>query len=88
MQDPKLPRPPASSCMRTVLRLMTRKWAATAPASLLKPTRYATREQLLALPQETFTVTGDPNFAGPAEISGVALEELIQYLGAAPGSDW
>ena len=49
--------------------------------------RYATREQLLALPQKTFTVTGDPNFAGPTQISGVALEELIHFLGAAPDSD-
>ena len=50
-------------------------------------TRYVTRDQLLALPQETYTVTGDPNFAGPTQISGVALEELFHYLGAAPDSD-
>jgi mono/diheme cytochrome c family protein len=49
--------------------------------------RYVTREQLLALPQETFTVTGDPNFAGPTQVSGVALEKLIHFLGAAPDSD-
>jgi mono/diheme cytochrome c family protein len=50
-------------------------------------TRYVTRDQLLALPQETYTVTGDPNFAGPTRISGVALEKLIRFLGAAPNSD-
>jgi mono/diheme cytochrome c family protein len=50
-------------------------------------TRYVTRDQLLALPQQTYTVSGDPNFAGPTQISGVALEELLRYLGATPNSD-
>ncbi len=50
-------------------------------------TRYITRNELLALPQDTYTVTGDPNFAGPTRISGVLLEELIRRLGAAKGSD-
>jgi mono/diheme cytochrome c family protein len=49
--------------------------------------RYVTRDQLLALPQETYTVTGDPNFAGPTRISGVALVELIRFLSGAPDSD-
>ena len=40
-------------------------------------TRYATREQLLALPQETFTVTGDPNFAGPTQVSGVVTGRTL-----------
>src|ERR1700688_1424265 len=44
-------------------------------------TGYVTRPQLLALPHETYTVTGDPNFAGRTQISGVALEELFHYLG-------
>lgn len=50
-------------------------------------TRYLTRDDLLALPQETFVVKNDANFAGPTEVSGVPLEELIQRLGAAPDSD-
>ena len=49
--------------------------------------RYITREQLLALPQVSFTVTNDPNFAGPAHVSGVALEELIHALSANPQAD-
>ena len=40
--------------------------------------RYITREQLLALPQVSYTVTNDANFSGPTQISGVALEQLIQ----------
>jgi len=50
-------------------------------------TRYIGRDALLALPQASYTVTGDPNFAGPTQISGVLLEELIRHLGAAPDSD-
>jgi mono/diheme cytochrome c family protein len=50
-------------------------------------TRFVSREDLLALRQETFTVTDDPNFTGPTQVSGVPLEELFRTLGAAPGSD-
>ena len=50
-------------------------------------TRYITRDDLLALPQVSYTVTDDTNFAGPARVSGVLLEELIRHLGAAPESD-
>ena len=51
-------------------------------------TRFVTREDLLALPQVTYTVTDDSNFTGPAEIKGVLLEELARDLGAAPqGAD-
>jgi mono/diheme cytochrome c family protein len=50
-------------------------------------TRYITRDELLALPQATYTVTGDANFTGPTEISGVLLEELGRRLAAAPESD-
>jgi mono/diheme cytochrome c family protein len=49
--------------------------------------RYITRDQLLALPQQTYTVTGDPNFAGATRIRGVLLEELVRHLGAVKGSD-
>jgi mono/diheme cytochrome c family protein len=54
-------------------------------------TRYVTLASLLALPQVTYTVTDDTNFAGAAgggtKISGVALEELARALAAAPESD-
>src|ERR1700727_1634018 len=49
--------------------------------------RYITREQLLALPQATYTVTNDANFNGPTEISGVALDELVHALAANSESD-
>lgn len=50
-------------------------------------TRYVTREDLLALPQVTYTVTDDSNFKGATQVSGVALEELTRRLGAAPRSE-
>ncbi|HEX3120835.1 MAG TPA: hypothetical protein VHP80_17185, partial [Candidatus Acidoferrum sp.] len=50
-------------------------------------TRYATREQLLALPQVSFTVTNDANFRGPTEISGVALDELLHASTEKPESE-
>ena len=50
-------------------------------------TRYITREQLLALPQVSYTVTNDANFDGPTQISGVALDELVNALAANPESD-
>src|SRR6516164_9553412 len=37
-------------------------------------TRYVTREDLLALPQVNYTVTDDPNFKRPKDVSGVLLE--------------
>jgi len=49
--------------------------------------RYITREDLLALPQVTYTVTNDSNFTGPTQISGVSLEELARQLAATPNSD-
>jgi mono/diheme cytochrome c family protein len=45
--------------------------------------RYA---ELLTLPQETFTVSDDPNFAGPVTITGIPLEQLPKLLGAAPSA--
>jgi mono/diheme cytochrome c family protein len=50
-------------------------------------TRYITRDDLLALPQVRYTVTGDANFTGPTEVGGVLLEELARHLGARPDSD-
>ena len=50
-------------------------------------TRYVTLDSLLALPQVTYTVTDDPNFAGPTKISGMPLEDLARLLGAEPSAD-
>jgi mono/diheme cytochrome c family protein len=50
-------------------------------------TRYVTRDDLLTLPQVSYTVTDDANFTGPTQISGVLLEELIRKLAVAPDSD-
>jgi mono/diheme cytochrome c family protein len=50
-------------------------------------TRYLTRDDLLALPQVSYTVTDDANFTGPTQMSGVLLEELNRKLAAAPTSD-
>jgi len=50
-------------------------------------TRYLSRQDLLALPQVTYTVTDDSNFAGPTEISGVLLEDLISALAGQPERD-
>jgi mono/diheme cytochrome c family protein len=49
--------------------------------------RYLTREDLLTLPQVSYTVTDDANFTGPTQITGVLLEELTRKLAAAPESD-
>ena len=49
-------------------------------------TRYVTLDSLLSLPRVGYTVTDDPNFAGPTQISGIALEDLAPMLGA-EGSD-
>jgi len=51
-------------------------------------TRYLSREDLLALPQALYTVTGDPNFKGlgPTRVSGVPLEDLAKLF-AAPGAN-
>jgi len=42
--------------------------------------RYLSRTDLLALPLVTYTVSDDPNFARPTEISGIPLEELSRAL--------
>lgn len=51
-------------------------------------TRFVSRDDLLSLPQVTYTVTSDTNFTGPNAISGVPLEKLGPLLGAAPASDF
>lgn len=45
------------------------------------PTRYLRYEELLKLPQETYTVSDDSNFSGKTQISGVPLTELAKLLG-------
>jgi mono/diheme cytochrome c family protein len=47
-------------------------------------TRYVTHEDLLALPQVSYTVTDDPNFKGlgPTLVSGVSLDELAKRFAA------
>lgn len=50
-------------------------------------TRYATIQALLALPLQTYTIRDDPNFAAGTKVSGVPLEELARWLGAAPSAD-
>src|SRR6266436_4036987 len=50
-------------------------------------TRFIPREDLLALPQLTYTVTDDANFKSATQISGISLEELTRHLGATPRSD-
>lgn len=50
-------------------------------------TRYIAREDLLALPQVSYTVSNDTNFNGATKITGVSLQELARQLAAAPNSD-
>ena len=50
-------------------------------------TRYVRREDLLALPQVSYTVRDDANFKGPTQVSGVSLGELARGFSANPQSD-
>jgi mono/diheme cytochrome c family protein len=50
-------------------------------------TRYLSREDLLTLPQVTYTVTDDANFTKPTEISGVSLDDLARSLAGEPPDD-
>ncbi len=45
--------------------------------------RFVRYADLLRLPQETVLAVGDTNFAHPVQVSGVLLERLPTYLGAA-----
>ncbi len=45
-------------------------------------TRFLTRDDLLALPQVSYTVTDDTNFTGPTKVNGVLLEDLLRDLSA------
>jgi mono/diheme cytochrome c family protein len=50
-------------------------------------TRYLSREDLLKLPQVTFTVANDPNFTKPTEVGGVLLETLVHEISGSPDDD-
>ncbi len=50
-------------------------------------TRYLARNDLLSLPQLSYTVSDDANFTGPTRIIGVSLEELTRQLAANPNND-
>jgi len=54
------------------------------PAGTIRYLRY---EDLLALPQETYTVSDDENFKGRTEISGVPLSTLAKFFGQSGHSD-
>ncbi len=45
-------------------------------------TRFVSYEQLLSLPQESYTVIDDTNFGRTVQISGVAFDTLPKWLGA------
>ncbi len=49
-------------------------------------TRFVRYAELLTLPLETYTVTGDTNFGKTVRITGIPLEKLPRWLGAAPGA--
>jgi cytochrome c2 len=49
--------------------------------------RYLSREDLLRLPQVTFTAANDPNFTKPTEVSGVLLETLVHEISGSPDGD-
>lgn len=49
--------------------------------------RYVRYEDLLTLPQETYTISDDSNFKGTTEISGVALTTLAKLFGQTAHSD-
>lgn len=49
-------------------------------------TRFMTHDDLLALPQVSYTVSDDLNFKGSVQVSGVLLQELARQLAAAPMS--
>ena len=49
--------------------------------------RYVTRENLLALPQVSYTVSDDANLQSTTKVSGVLLEVLAKYVSANPKSD-
>jgi len=50
-------------------------------------TRYVRYEDLLGLPQETYTVSDDTNFPPSTQISGVALTSLAKLFGQSAHSD-
>ncbi len=49
--------------------------------------RWVTYEDLLKLPQESYTVSDDTNFLAKTEVSGVALDTLVRRFGQSPDAD-
>jgi hypothetical protein len=47
-------------------------------------TRFVAYKDLLSLPQVTYSVSDDSNFAGKTQITGIPLDQLARLLGAAP----
>jgi mono/diheme cytochrome c family protein len=47
-------------------------------------TRFVAYDDLLTLPQESYTVSDDTNFVGAVTIGGIPLDKLPALLGAAP----
>lgn len=50
--------------------------------------RFVRYEDLVQLPQVTFTVKDDANFSGPVKLGGVALDDLMRALGASSGKSF
>jgi mono/diheme cytochrome c family protein len=50
-------------------------------------TRYLTHDDLLSLPQVTFSAGGDEHFANGTKLTGVRVEELVKRVAAAPDRD-
>ena len=47
--------------------------------------RYARVEDLIRLPQVSFTVKDDANFSAPVKLGGVSLDALVQAIGVTKG---
>jgi len=81
---PNVARPPLHDKRASALDLEVAGDLAGVPPGT---TRYLRREDLLALPQVSYTVTDDANFKGPTQVSGVSLEELAQLFSTDPQAD-
>lgn len=51
-------------------------------------TQYISYRDLLTLPQETYTVTNDGNFAAPTKLTGIRLEYLLESFGRSPKNEF
>jgi mono/diheme cytochrome c family protein len=58
------------------------------PGAAAGTTRYIAYDDLLRLPQVTYTISDDTNFGGrKTRITGIPLAELARVLGATPAAD-